>query len=210
MKTVKLLVMIVLLAGITQAQSAKKKQPSVVETPHLTSYMRDAGLLYIETVEKAVDIWTDPSMTPNNIIDKVCAERSEEQFRLLKALEDRIEMHKNWASILDDLGAPDKQFYDFGLQELKLLARARVDTYESVYSRLRSGIALRQAGMPAEADAMVERSKACQQAVLDEIEPYVSCDVQVRSTIKDGEWHQDKTRQLCDLASMTKAQGKCH
>ncbi len=81
----------------------KKKQDP--ELRRLSPYMRDVALLYVETVERAVDPVT------------VSAELADGQFGIVKSIADRIEMH---------LAADaDKNFYEFGLGPLTDHAQLR-------------------------------------------------------------------------------------
>lgn len=95
---------------LAEARRSAMYMPSAPTTiPQLSTYMRDTGLLYIETAEKAVNIMTDLDIPLERQSDF-----SEEQFKLLDALEDRIEIHVQTQS--------DKDFFEYGLKKFRTLA----------------------------------------------------------------------------------------
>jgi hypothetical protein len=109
MKRLVSIALLVFVATFAQAQQRgqqpKKPATKKEQVVHLSAYVRDVALLYIETIERAVDAQT------------VSAGLSDDQFEVAKAISDRIEMH-----ISTDA---DKDFYEFGLVSLTDRAKLR-------------------------------------------------------------------------------------
>jgi hypothetical protein len=110
MKT--LAVVIALLASslaldlIAQSASALAQTPSASTAKPLSEYMRNIGLLYIETVEGA---------------------QGTEQLRTLRAIEDRID--------IQTVPQADKVFYERGLKMLRHLSEVRLAGLQSALTQ---------------------------------------------------------------------------
>jgi hypothetical protein len=156
----------------SSTQYAPVKAP---ESLALSGYMRDVSLLYVENVEKAVDFATDSEMSTGNR-DAF----SEQQFKLLDALEDRIEIHTEKEA--------DKDFFEHGLKRLRLLAQTYTVT---------TGLSSRLAAGGRETEGASDRQKAEERltAAKNAIEPYIRCDSYIRRAIKEGEYHLDALRE---------------
>jgi hypothetical protein len=186
MKPLLVLVIAILTVGTVVGQMAKKKPPVGVKTNRLSSYMRDVGLTYIETVEEGTDIWTKPDVTYS--LD-VLETHSKEQFKILEALDDRIEIHAT--------SRADKDFYEFGLRELRNLGRARADVYDL------TDTLIEHENIHHSSEDYDKRIKQCRQAARELIDPYSSCDVRLRYAIKDGEFGLDEIIEHCKFKPVT-------
>jgi hypothetical protein len=187
--------------------------PSVSVTKPISEYMRNVGLLYIETVEGASNI---------------------EQLRTLRALEDRID--------LQTLPRADTDFYERGLKRLKQFAEIRLADLQSAETQLQEFLStsnrklddilernraqerdyseglisrkeyrtylensmslLRQGQSEAEA-----ASKALSKFKAEEFSPsygpnrlYAACDDCLRRMIKDGDYAIDELDNSCSNA----------
>lgn len=158
----KILILIVFLGSFAQSQQsaqAGKKLMVRQSQPiaHLSPYMRETGLLYVETVERAVA----PEI--------VNAQFSDEQFEIAKSIEDRIEMQ-----VATDA---DKDFYKFGL--ISFTDRAKLRAHLAAYGLLLAG--------SREPDAS-QKKEANDQKFAATVKLYISCDSELRSIIKAGEY----------------------
>jgi hypothetical protein len=198
-------------------------QPVLAQTPSastaksISSYMRDVGLLYIETVER-----------PSSI----------EQLQTLRALEDRID--------IQTITQEDKQFYEGGLKQLGHLAeirlaesqtrlagiqsredqarelmssanreldniQERLSAEERDYSQglittkaykayLENSMALlrqKQSEARAASEALIEQEKLSQQN--GSSTPYIGCDNSLRRMIKAGEYDTGELERDCGI-----------
>jgi hypothetical protein len=200
-KSVKFCLATLLLLGLAQGQSAQKKQPTAVKTQRLSTYMRDAGLLYIETLEDAMSRWTDADAVPpeRGNFGQIAAatdarhDRSERQFKLLEKLENRIEIRAN--------AKADKEFYAFGLQTLKSISILRASAFYSWDVGSTHAAAI---GEPNEPDNPTWRKvKQCEQVVYDLLKPWATCSAWLKTTIKSGEFNRDEIIASCKYTLMT-------
>jgi len=102
-----------------QTAPAPAQTPPVSSAKPISGYMRDVGLLYLETVERAseIDLLGGGSIEGGAQGIDAGRRRWDEELKTLKALEDRIDIHV----------APqaDEDFYERGLKKLRLLAETR-------------------------------------------------------------------------------------
>jgi hypothetical protein len=149
------------------------------ESLALSAYMRDAGLLYIENVEQAVDVMTD-----GNIPFESRGDRSKEQFKLVKALDDRIEIHVE--------SKPDKEFYEHGLQRLRDLGQLEAVTFDLTLDLTRFAKLTQNPDDKTKADECLHTTQA-------KMNSYIRCGMELRTIIKNGEYDPDELVDRCKL-----------
>ena len=173
--------------GTTEAESllaAAKRSALYVpaapsRVPQLSSYMRDVGLLYIETVERGVDVMVD-----RDIPFELRRKQSQEQFKLLRGLEDRIEIHTETQA--------DKDFYEYGLKRLSTLGEADAASTDLSFALIDLARITGKLTDQQKAESAVRAAKKT-------IEPYLRCKDYLRPRIKDGEYDLAKLlRDYCN------------
>lgn len=193
--------------------------PSVSTVKPISGYMRDVGLLYIETVEGAKNI---------------------EQLQTLRALEDRID--------IQTVPEANKDFYERGLKTLRQLAEIRFADLESAELPARKAISdanreldnILERNRVAERDysqglvttkayraylensmALLRQKKGEAEAALEKlshieaeasslsnesIRPYAVCDDSLRRIIKTGEYRMGGLENDCKIPIATPQQ----
>ena len=141
--------------------------------------MRDVGLLYIETVERGVDVMVD-----RDIPFELRRKQSQEQFKLLRGLEDRIEIHTETQA--------DKDFYEYGLKRLSTLGEADAASTDLSFALIDLARITGKLTDQQKAESAVRAAKKT-------IEPYLRCKDYLRPRIKDGEYDLAKLlRDYCN------------
>jgi hypothetical protein len=166
---------------LADARSATLYLPApLAKSLQISTYMRDAGLLYIENVEKAVDV-----MTSLNLPLESRSDLSQEQFKLVKALEDRIEIHME--------GEADTEFYEHGLQRLSNLGGRDEST---------SGLSVALADFSRSTGNPDDKTRAddCFRIAKTTIVSYIRCDTEIRAIIKSGTYDPNELIEVCKLS----------
>ncbi len=165
---------------LADAKIAPLYSPPSAKLPLILSgYMRDVGLLYIESVESAVGVMTDSEIPFDSRGD-----RSEARFKLVKALDDRIEIHVE--------SKADKEFYERGLQRLRTLGQLDASTIDLSF------VLIERARLTQNPDDKT-RADECSRIAQAKTKLYITCDTEVRTIIKNGEYDPDKLLDRCYL-----------
>jgi hypothetical protein len=159
--------------------------------PHtLSSYMRNVGLLYVETVEKAFKGYDDG--TDYSVLDAAIQHHkldqmwTKQQFDLIGEMDDRIKINV--------VGEGDKDFHEYGLKILRKLAERCKSHYEFAGSKI---LLARVTSEPGERAKLREEADNYSNLGKTEIAPYIRCNSELRALIESGVYQVQDLLRSC-------------
>jgi hypothetical protein len=164
-------------AGMRKMAMQYGRMPDLLPQ-QISSYLRNVGLLYIETVEKAFagyDDGRDYSALDDAIEhNKRDTELRKMYFDSLTQLDDRIEIHSETQA--------DKDFHKYGLKTLRKLAEREVVNFQAASARM---LMARVTTDSAERARIKVEADQFSKATTASIAPYIHCNSGLRSIIKE-------------------------